>query len=104
MILARCIPNYRKFSSSICIKELLCSFVGIFTECVEMAEDTSQVLETSLKNNIKSDCELDNVEEKVEATVLESPKCKRDFDSSQSEQSSRKAEGETEPKKKALFG
>lgn len=91
------------FSLQYTICKFGCLILATFSENFEMAEDISQILETNLKNIIRSDRELDNVSGKVEASVLESPKCKRDFDSSQSELSTEKSEGETEPKK-ALFG
>lgn len=68
-----------------------------------MAEDGRLETVGNSKNGTINTAEHDNVVEKLEASVLESPKCKRDFHSSHSDQMPETADGETVPKK-ASFG
>ncbi|XP_034240074.1 lysine-specific demethylase 8 [Thrips palmi] len=65
-----------------------------------MADSASSPI---MKNDTKSNSDHENVVEKLEASVLESPKCKRDFQSSLSDSDSVCAEGET-VSKKASYG
>lgn len=69
-----------------------------------MADDTITIPECSrMSFNPSNSIEQDNVVEKLEESVLESPKCKRDFQSSQTDCVTEAADGETVPKK-ASFG
>lgn len=61
------------------------------------------VLIPNMKSDSKSNNDHENVVEKLEASVLESPKCKRDFHSSLSDSDSACTEGET-VSKKASYG
>jgi len=80
---------------------------NFYTNSPYLSIDWSAMADSILTSNVKNDPKLnndhENVVEKLEASVLESPKCKRDFYSSLSDSDSLCADGET-VSKKASYG